>query len=884
MKNMMIPLMGLLCLALTVQAQQKPLDMLLTVNYKNTPLSEVIADLQQRYGIEFTYSNSDLNLKQPLTLVLTQKPAKQVFNKLFNPLNINYYEVGSTIVLKIDAKHAELKGEDGKDKMVTISGFVREKATLESMPGTTIYIPALQYGAQSNNYGFYSLTIPQGNYEVVYSFIGFKKVSDTLSITNSLKHDVFIEQSNILKEVVISADKPIPASQDPRMSTVDISMADVKRMPALLGEKDLFKVIQLYPGVQRNAEGTSGYYVRGGTADQNLVILDDAPVYNANHAFGLFSVFNGEAIKSAELIKGGFPARYGDRLSSVLVMNMKDGNKERLAGEFGIGLISSHFTLEGPIQKGKSSFLISGRRSYGDLLLKPFLKKSTNAGYYFYDLNAKVNTEIDKNNHLYLSAYLGKDKIYGSDNDDGYKTGTDLGWGNQTVTSRWNHVFSDKIFGNASLIFSNYKLKTTYNDMYENTKSSRSYTSAIRDIGLKYDLDYALSHEHTLRIGARTVAHHFEPNTSSYTGPTQYQNPQKVQSLNSWENNLYAEDTWTVSDRVSVNAGIRANAFSTQGSTYFNVEPRISTRVLLNNSLAVKASYSKMDQYLNLLSNGNLGLPTDLWVPATKNIPPQRSEQFALGIAKDFKDQKYAFTIEGYYKKMNNLVAYKDGASFINVNFDEYANTSNNFKTISWEDNITSGKGKSTGIEMLFEKKKGRFTGWLGYTLSFTKFQFNQINGGESYRPAHDRRHNLTAVGIYDINNHIKLSFSWTYLSGSPITIAQSDYSVITNGPTGDNTVTGGVNSSPNNLTDYSKKGAFKTDAYNRLDVGIQFIKQKKHGIRTWDISLYNAYNKFNPFYYYYSNGYGDNNKFNLQLKKKAYLPIVPSITYSYKF
>lgn len=881
MKNYITMLMGLLCLVLSANAQQKPLDNVITVNYTNTPLINVLADLQKRYGIEFTYSSSEIMLQQNVTLSIKGKTGREVFNKLFKPLNISYYEVGTGIVLKKFSKSADKEISGGKGaKMVTISGFIREKGSLETMPSASVYIPELKYSTQSNTYGFYSLTVPEGEYVIEYSFVGYTKVTETLSLEESLKHDVFIVQTNTLKEVVIKADKSVPISQDNRMSTIDIPMATVKRMPGLLGEKDVFKIIQMYPGVQRGVEGTSGFYVRGGTSDQNLVILDDAPIYNASHAFGLFSIFNGDAIKSAELIKGAFPARYGERLSSILVANMKDGNKEKMEGEVGVGLIASRFTLEGPIQKGKSSFLVSGRRSYADLLIKPFLKKGKSGGYYFYDLNAKVNTEIDPNNHLYLSAYLGKDNLYSGDKDSTAKSKFNFGWGNQTVTARWNHVFNNKTFGNASFIYSNYHFETANNDETREEKTSSRYTSQIKDFGFKYDLDYAVSHDHALRVGVRTVAHRFSPSIYQNTGTQSYNNSSEGESISSWENNAYAEDTWTLSKRITVNGGVRASGFTTQGTTYTSVEPRISTRVSLTNTLAVKGSYSVMNQYLFQLSNSSLGLPTDLWVPATKNIGPERSDQFALGIAKDFDDQKYALSIEAYHKNMNHLVTYKEGATYLNLDLDANSDIP---KQTRWEDQVTTGKGKSDGLEFLLEKKKGRLTGWIGYTLSKTTFQFDQVNNGNPFRPPHDRRHNLSVAGLYDISKDVKFSFAWAYMSGSPMTVVQSIYNVDINGP-----VKGGNSSFPGlpgNLTDYSSKGAHVGDAYSRLDVGVQFIKQKKHGIRTWDLSAYNVYNKFNTFYYdYEQQGFTGGTTGTLKLKKYSYVPFVPSITYSYKF
>ncbi|MBC8035422.1 MAG: TonB-dependent receptor [Chitinophagaceae bacterium] len=881
MKKWIIVLIGVLCIITSATAQRYQLDSIIIVNYSRTPVKEVLKDLQRRYRIEFSYADDDAVFEQPVTLKLSGKTAREVFVRLFEPLGIAFFEVGTTIVLKTaEKKPRQIKAGN---KAVTLSGFIREKGSLEWIPGATVYIPSIKTGVVSNNYGFYSLTIPAGEYVIQFTCAGFDRISDTVLMDRSMNRDVFIVPSSEMEEIIVSSHREVPVSQDTRISTVDILMSQVKRLPALAGEKDVFQVSQMNPGEQRGVEGTSGYYVRGGTADQNLVILDDAPVYNASHVFGLFSIFNGDAIKSAELIKGGFPARYGERLSSVLVMNMKDGNKEKLAGEFGIGLISSRFTLEGPIQKGKSSFLLSGRRTYGDLLAKPFLPKGINAGYYFYDLNAKINTTLNKKNHLYLSAYLGKDNLYSDDKQTGYLSKSSFGWGNQTVTARWNHVFNNKVFSNTSFIYSNYKFKSANKDVYNGEQSTSMYISSIRDFGIKHDIDWSPVYQHTLRLGVRSVLHRFTPSALKKTGTRDYQNMSEGESVDSWENNVYVEDNWTASERIFVNAGIRGSSFSTQGTTYYNIEPRLSTRVLLTGTLSVKASYSKMNQYLNLVSNTNIGFPTDLWIPATKRTPPQRSGQWALALAKDLRDQKYALTLEGYYKRMSNLVTYREGASFIVAGIDEDANVPEN---ITWEDNITTGKGKSYGIELLGEKKKGRLTGWIGYTWSRTIFQFEKINNGRPYRPVHDRRHNFTALGIYDINKRTRCSFGWTYLSGSPITVMKSSYTALTNGPLYNLDYTYSQGTAQNiEMAEYSGKGEYVTDAYHRLDIGIQFIKQKKRGTRTWEIGIYNVYNRFNPFYYGYESTFDyASNKEDSRLKKYAYAPIIPSITYSFKF
>ncbi len=874
-------LMGLLCLSLSVSAQQDILDKQVSISYNQVKLGDILDDLQKKYDLKFTYANDQILLGKKVSLAAENKKISEILDELFSPLQIEYHLINHKIILK-----SKKDNIDEKAKNKNISGIVREKGSLESLPGATIYIPELKRGAVTNNYGFYSINMDPGEYTLEVSFVGYTKAIQPISSDESQKIDIELEPSAALQEVVINADKDDRITETTQMSSIDIPVSQIKNTPGFFGEKDVFKVLQLLPGVQKGTDLSSSVYVRGGNQDQNLIILDDAVVYNVNHFFGLFSVFNGDAIKSIQLIKGGFPARFGERLSSVLVLNMKDGNKEEIHGEVGIGLLSSRFTLEGPIRKNKSSFLIAGRRTYADILITPFAPKHTKAGYYFYDLNAKYHTEIDDKNRVYLSGYFGRDKMYLKNIslvDTKSETANDFGWGNATFTARWNHIFNNKIFSNTSLIYSHYGLGISQDDKDQDGFYRLRYTSSITDMGAKFDVDYALGTQHYFRVGARTVWHNFIPSAVVTEGSAANQNVSKKNPFNSFENNLFMEDDWHISEFLALNAGLRSSSFTAQGKTYINAEPRLSAKAMLAPDLALKTSYSRMNQYMHLLSNTGVGLPTDLWIPATKKISPQRADQFAIGLDQDFSEKKLTLSIEGYYKKMYHIIAYKPGASFLGkynpgdeIDQEDFSTT----EPISWEDNITIGNGRSYGAEFLLQKKSGKFSGWFGYTLAWVKFKFNELNDGKEFYPQQDHRHNVSLVGIYQASPKMKLSFSWTYSSGAPLNIPFSNYTIQTQGP---------VPSYGNNteVTEYSQNGVFRTDPFHRLDIGAQFTKQKKHGERTWEIGVYNVYNHINPFIYYPNSKdftISNDGATSINTLNKAGLPIVPSVSYSYKF
>lgn len=757
----------------------------------------------------------------------------------------------------------------------TISGYVTEKGSRENLPGVSVYQANSNNATTTNPYGFYSLTLPANDsLKLSFGFVGYNLQELQLKLDKDLTINIQLSTNNDLQEVEVVAKKNESISQDVQMSKIDIPIDKIKNIPALLGEKDVLKVLQLMPGVQKGSEGSSGFYVRGGGPDQNLIILDDATVYNAFHLFGFFSLFNGDALKSVELTKGGFPARYGGRLSSVLDMQMKDGNKEKIHGEAGIGIISSRLTLEGPIIKDKCSFLVSARRTYIDALIAPFLPKETKAGYYFYDLNAKINYVISNKDRLYVSSYLGQDKFYANIYDSYSSNKTSLHWGNATATARWNHLFSNKLFLNTSLIYTDYKLSIS--DAYKDKTSAYAfnYVSGIRDFSVKSGFDFLPNPKHYIKFGLHVTYHQFRPGATVIKSSFSADNYTKIQLTEAFENGIFAEDDWKISDKWRANIGLRMTNFIVQKQNYINPEPRASVRYLLRKDLSIKASYALMNQYMHLLSNTGIGLPTDLWVPATKKAPFMQSNQVALGLAKDFK-KGFDVSVEGYYKKMTNVLNYREGASFLNLD-------GNSGQNVSWEDNVVSGKGWSYGAEFLLRKNAGKFTGWIGYTLSWTQLQFDDLNFGKKFFARYDRRHDISVVGVYEINKHITLSGTWVYGTGNAITLPLSSYQGNTYA-----TPYAGASPSPlnqssgNYVQDYGQqRNAFRMSPYHRFDIGIQNHKKFKHYERVFEFSIYNVYNRKNPFFYYLDT----DSKGNQKLMQISLFPIIPSVSWTWKF
>ena len=783
----------------------------------------------------------------------------------------------------------------------TVSGFVREAGSQEQLPGVNVYVPGTPYGVVTNTYGFYSLTMPASDtLRLHYSFVGYEKTIKEVLFNKNLEINVQLAGVNQLEEVTVSARRQEDyESRSSQMSSIEIPVSQIKKVPAFFGEKDVMKVLQLMPGVQKGTEGQSGLYVRGGGPDQNLIILDDAVVYNASHLFGFFSIFNSDALKSVELTKGGFPARYGGRLSSVLDMNMKEGSKDKFHGEGGIGLISSRLTLEGPIVKGKSSFLVSGRRTYIDVLAAPLIASAqTNEatkvkpGYYFYDLNAKVNYDFGQKDKLYLSGYFGRDRFYANEKGPYDDSRNGLNWGNATATLRWNHLFGQKLFVNTSLIASNFNFGVSaYNKETSRTggrdeEFSLEYDSRIRDFGIKTDFDYYPSVRHAIKFGAQLTAHRFVPSALAIQGSFLNEAIERsVKPVNAIESGLYVQDIWQPFDALKMNVGVRLSTFQTESQTYFRPEPRFSAALRLAQDFSFKASYARMNQYVHLLSNTGLGLPTDLWVPTTDLVAPQQSDQVAFGFAKDLDRPALTLTWEGYYKNMDRILSYKEGASFLSL-------SGVNANELSWEDNVTAGRGWSYGTEFLVQKKTGRFSGWVGYTLSWTKWKFPELNFGETFFPRYDRRHDISVVGIYELSKRVTLSATWVYGTGNALTVPRGRYTAYSDNATTQIQQISSLNWYGQGVNEYGPKNSFRAEPYHRLDVAVQFHKQKKSHERTWEFGIYNAYNRRNPFFYNVGseeipntnpqpNG-GYTSKTVLQ--RVSLFPFLPSFSYNFKF
>jgi len=771
----------------------------------------------------------------------------------------------------------------------TLSGVVEDAVSGEKLIGVSIVAAQQQAGTTTNNYGFYSITLPGDSLHLQVSYIGYRRLDTVIGMTGDQRVNFRLQAgSRQLEEVTINGSRAARIQESSQMSRISLPASQIRSMPRLLGEPDLLKALQLMPGVKQGTEGSSALLVRGGTPDQNLILLDGAPLYHPMHLLGIFSTFNTSVLKDVTLYKGAFPARYGGRLSSVVDISTKDGDLYKHHGEFSVGLLSTQLTLEGPLQKGKTSYVISGRRSYPDLIATPIIKRSdadlNKFSLFFYDLNAKVHHQFSAKDKLYLSFYMGKDRLRTrskstTDEDpavDNYDlSDLALQWGNITGTLRWSHIVSPKLFTNTMLIGSSYKFNTGIytENKYDADVSTNTLklNSGIRDYGVKTDIDYRPVPAHAVKMGAAYMYRVFTPGIVRMK-----QTDGEAVTLDSLNNNrrigaaemdLYAEDDWEIAPRLKLNAGLHWSAFSVQDHFYHSLQPRVSMRFLLPGDWGLKASYTHMTQYIHLLANNSISLPTDLWVPATKKIAPQQARQFALGVARNLFRNKFEFSAEAYYKKMYKVAEYKDGA--------EYLTTS---KGDTWQEQISSGTGRSYGLELLLQKKTGRLTGWMGYTWAVSDRNVPGVNYGRTFYYKYDRRHDFHLVTIYRLRKNIELSGTWTYQSASPFTIPVARYEGV-EGPINPD----GTHYWPPNVDYINNRNNVRIAAYHRLDLGVSFIKEKRNGnIRTWNISILNVYNRMNPFFYYV-NGYSDT-KAKVRLNGIILLPLVPSFSYSLKF
>lgn len=746
----------------------------------------------------------------------------------------------------------------------TLSGSIKDKASGEELIGASVQVVGLSgVGAVSNEYGFYSLTLKEGEYTIKTSFVGYQDIQQKIKLDKSQKLDLQLGQGIEMQEVVIKAEKQNENVTRAQMGVEKVEMKDVRTIPMLFGERDVLKTIQLLPGVKSAGEGNSGFYVRGGASDQNLILLDEAPVYNASHLLGFFSTFNSDAIKDATLYKGNAPAQYGGRLASVLDLKMNEGNDKTYHVNGGIGLISSRLSVEGPIQKEKSSFLLSARRTYADVFLKLTDDFKDNS-LYFYDFNAKMNYRLGEKDRLFLSGYFGRDVL-------GFSDQFGLDWGNKTGTLRWNHLVTDKLFSNTSLIYSDYN----YNIKISGGGNQFNITSDIKDWNLKQEFQWFPNTNSSWRFGVNSIYHTIIPSRFTSSNDSVATTQQK-DTRYGWENAAYVNNSYSVNSRFNIDYGVRFSAYSLigkgtfnlydkgvfkssvnltegeLGKTYFNIEPRLSMSYKLNEASSLKAAYARNTQNLHLLSNSTSSSPTDQWVGNSYNIKPELADQVSVGYFRNFFDNTFEFSFETYYKTMKNQVDYKNGADI---------NTSPDV-----ESELLFGKGRAYGAEFYLKKKTGKFTGWISYTLAKTERLIEGINNNNWYNAKQDRTHDVSIVGMYQLTPKWNISANWVYYTGNAVTFPSGKYAV------------GGVTTYL-----YTERNGYRMPAYHRLDVGATYESKRKGRYQSsWNFSVYNAYARENAYTISFQDDPADASK--TQALQTSLFKIIPSVTYNFKF
>lgn len=748
----------------------------------------------------------------------------------------------------------------------TISGGIKDDAKGEEIISARVKVKDQPIGTNSNEYGFFSLTLPEGKYTLVVSAYGFVTQEIEVSLNQNVQLSVQMKNPvQELEEVKVTAIRQDANVKDAVMGVERLDPKELAKLPVLLGEKDIIKTMQLLPGVKNAGEGSSGFYVRGGGADQNLILLDEAPVYNASHLLGFFSTFNSDAIKDATLYKGNQPANFGGRLSSVLDIKMNEGNNKKFNVSGGLGLISSKLNVEGPIIKDKASFLVTGRRTYADVFLKASDRFKDNK-LYFYDLNTKLNYRISKKDRIYLSGYFGRDKL-------GFGETFGIDWGNATATARWNRIVNEKLFSNTSFIFSSYDYKISIKSGDVDFK----VLSKIQDFNLKQEFQYFLNTRNKLRFGLNAIHHAITPGQVEANSDSGFSTT-KINPLKSIESAIYITNDWTASEKINVSYGARLTGFSVLGNgsesytfdengdvattntykknqmvkTYLIVEPRVSASYSYSKTASIKAAYARNAQNIHLLSNATSASPTDVWLSTTLNTKPEIADQASIGWFKNFKENAYEFNVETYYKTMQNQIDYRNGA-----------NTQANEKL---EGELLYGIGRAYGLEMILKKKTGKLTGWIGYTLSKTERKINGINENNWYVAKQDRTHDVSVVGIYDINKKLSVSALFVFYTGNAVTFPTGKYEV--NGET---------------QFSYTERNAARMPNYHRLDLGVTWIRKNTEKFESsWNFSVYNAYARENAYQITFRQSASDPNK--TEAVQTTLFRIVPAITWNFKF
>lgn len=865
--------------ASSLAAQTSVLEHRLSIRFDNESLEDAILRIQKESDISVSYDKKILP-DEKITKNYTNETLTGIFSDLLQDTGLEYQLINATVVIYKNKDQGSIPS--AQPSSFTISGYIYDQSNKESLIGVSVFTTVNNSGTISNEYGFYSLTLPEGNYELTFSYLGYERQTVEIDLDKDQKLDVELaEKSAELDEIVISEEtiKLEEHVSSTEMSVVDLDIEVVKKIPALFGEVDVIKALQLLPGVQSVGEGGSGFNVRGGNIDQNLILLDEAPIYNASHLAGFFSTFNPDAIKDIKFYKGGFPANYGGRLSSVVDIRMKDGNQKQFTTQGGIGTIMSRLSLEAPLGQ-KGSFIVAGRRNYLDVLLKGIqnLRSSdsdaaeSDFDMYFFDLNAKGNYQLDDKNRFFVSGYFGRD-VFGIDVPE-ENINARVEWGNTTTTFRWNHLFSPKLFSNITYYYSNYDYFLSFDlDLFRIDWDSR-----LREHSLKADFVNYINPSQTLRFGASGILYNISPGEITAFLEGRQTDHVTVQTNKSIEASAYVNHEWEVNDRVKFDAGLRLSSLHNIGpqkvmnldenyeiidtlefdggiyNSYYNLEPRLKLRYTLDDKSSLKASYSRNAQYIQLASNSNYSTPFDIWFSSSKLIKPQLADQVALGYFRNFLDNKLQFSFEVFYKSFKNAIDFKDHAELVlNENL---------------ETEIRTGRARAYGMEFQFKKEVGRLTGWVGYTYSRSRREISGINNGEWYNARYDIPHAINLVATYDLSKRVALSANFNYTSGGAVTYPVGGYDFL-----------------GTQVPIYSERNGARLPDYHRLDLSLtlQGKKNKKRRFQTeWVFSIYNAYNRKNAFNIRFTDS--KTNPGVTIAEKTSLFSIVPSVTFNFKY
>lgn len=895
--KVVLPLLLIFITNLSFSQEVNPLKEKVSMSFSQIPIQVALQRLSKQTGTTIAFNTQLKGLGSIITKKYSKKTVDYILKDLLNDFPLEYKLIGNSI---------SIYSLEEKQKLITISGYITDNKTGEAIIGCSVFDLITKKGTHSNEFGFFSFSsVEKDTIVMVFSYYGYERYFVKLDANqnHNLKINLFPTVKD-LEEVTVKANKNDRNIKSSSMSSQQLTQKEIKNIPSVGGENDVLKAITLLPGIKQGVDGSSGFYVRGGGPDQNLILLDGVPVYNPYHLWGFLSSFNSDAINNIEISKGGFPARYGGRLSSVLDITTKEGNKNKWTKNVSIGLISGKIDVSGPVIKNKSTIMVSARRTYADFIftgIRSLNRSNEDAkvkeGYNFTDFNLKYSHRLTEKDKLLFSAFYSRDKFSYTQTNKGTIQNTEFedlserkqGWGNSFTSLRWTHIVSNRLFMNTTAYWSRYNYylnslakRTSDNaEIIVGTENRANYSSNISDFSLKQDYQFFVNDGHTIRFGLAGIHHTFSPGVSSYfykTGENQAVNNSSTIKVPAMEFSIYAEDDVHLTKRIKVNIGVHASGFNTDDTTYLSVQPRFSSRFLINENVSIKFAYARMTQYLHLLTSSGITQSSDIWIPSTKKIAPQQSDQFALGTSIRIK-KKYLLEIEAYYKNMLNVTEYKDGVSFLDDS--------------SWENNTAQGKGNSYGGELFLKKTSGKLTGWFGYTLSWTNRQFDDINFGKIFPYRYDRRHDVSIVMNYKINEKWSLNSSWVFYTGNAVTLPNVSYIA----PNYDGTDQTGGHSflGPNFVTSNNgstgivensvERNNFRLPNYHRLDITAQYTKVKEWGEWNMTFGVINAYNKFNASFIYSQNKIDEQTgEVTTQYYQRSIFPIMPTFSFQVSF